>query len=98
MKERLDSLCSEIVRHCHTVKIILYGTKFEPDGKSVREVNLCIVVREDPKSAEARLYRSVDSDLAFNLLVYSEEDYVSLVSDSTSYAHSIAEKGTVLYG
>lgn len=98
MKEKLALICSDVVKNCEAVKIVHYGTKYDTEGKNAREISLCVVVREDPKTAEARLYRSIESELVVNLLLYSEEDFESLLSDSTSYAHSIVTKGTVLYG
>jgi hypothetical protein len=98
MTDTVNRLCADIVASCDTAKVILYGTKFTPDGKGIREVNLCLVVREDVKKAEAKLYRCLDSELVFNLLLYSEEDFNTHTTDATSYAHSIMTKGTVLYG
>ena len=98
MKDQIFALCSDILEHCNASKIILYGSKFTPDGKNIREVNLCLVVKEDPAAVEARLYRELDSEIVFNLLIYSEEDFSRLANDPTSYAHSIVSKGTVLHG
>ena len=53
---------------------------------------------DDPKEAERRLYRVFDCEIAFNLLVYKEEDFLLLEKDETSYAYSIMSKGRVLYG
>lgn len=79
-------------------KIILYGKKAHPISGELREVNLCILVDKNPKENEIRLYRRLESDLSFNLLVYDEKDFATLCTDPTSYAYSIVQKGTVLYG
>ncbi|MBE6621510.1 MAG: hypothetical protein E7630_01010 [Ruminococcaceae bacterium] len=78
--------------------ILLYGAKQDLPAEGVREVNLCVIVRDDPKAVEQMLYRSLDSELAFNLLVYREEDWYRLTADPTSYASGIARKGILLYG
>ena len=98
MKDQIGALCSEILQHCGASKIILYGSKFTPDGERLREVNLCLVVTDDPAKVEALLYRELELELVFNLLVYSKEDFNRLTNDPTSYVHSIITKGTVLYG
>ena len=98
MTDTVKKLCADITQAVDTARVILYGTKFTPDGKTVREINLSLVVREDVKKAEAKLYRCLESQLVFNLLLYSEEDFNTLTADATSYAHSIMTKGTVLYG
>lgn len=98
MKDQINALCSGILELCEASKIILYGTKFTPDGDRIREVNLCLVVKSDPNEAESRLYRELESELVFNLLIYNEKDFKRLENDPTSYAHSIVSKGTVLHG
>ena len=79
--------------------ILLYGAKqdlAETDG--LKEINLCLIVEEDPSGVEQKLYRSLESDLAFNLLVYERKAWQTLVTDDTSYAAGIARKGILLYG
>lgn len=98
MDGRLKKLCEQIACDTKAKKIILYGNKAHPTSGELREVNLCIIVDEDPKEAEIRLYRRLESDLSFNLLVYDEKNFATLCADPTSYAHSIVQKGTVLYG
>ncbi|MBQ7779538.1 MAG: hypothetical protein IJ404_03500 [Clostridia bacterium] len=92
----LDRICKTVIDEVSPSKVILYGEK--KNGEQLREASLLIVVKGDPKEAERRLYRILDCDVAFNLLVYREEDFLILVKDETSYAYSIMSKGRVLYG
>ena len=92
----LDKICKTVIDEVSPSKVILYGEK--KNGEQLREASLLIVVKGDPKDAERRLYRILDCDVAFNLLVYREEDFILLEKDETSYAYSIMSKGRVLYG
>ena len=92
----LDNICKTVIDEVSPSKVILYGEK--KNGEQLREASLLIVVKSDPKEAERRLYRILDCDVAFNLLVYREEDFLILIKDETSYAYSIMSKGRVLYG
>lgn len=92
----LDQICKTVIDEVSPSKVILYGEK--KNGEKLREASLLIVVKSDPKEAERRLYRILDCDVAFNLLVYREEDFLVLIKDETSYAYSIMSKGRVLYG
>ncbi|MBE6581780.1 MAG: hypothetical protein E7648_00785 [Ruminococcaceae bacterium] len=92
----LDKICKTVIDEVSPSKVILYGEK--KNGEQLREASLLIVVKSDPKEAERRLYRILDCDVAFNLLVYREEDFILLEKDETSYAYSIMSKGRVLYG
>lgn len=96
MNDVLDRICKTVLDEVSPSKIVVYGEK--KNGELIREASLLIVVKSDPKEAERRLYRSLDCDVAFNLLVYKEEDFVILEKDKTSYAYSIMSKGRVLYG
>ena len=96
MNDVLDRICKTVLDEVSPSKIVVYGEK--KNGELIREASLLIVVKSDPKEAERRLYRSLDCDVAFNLLVYKEEDFVILENDKTSYAYSIMSKGRVLYG
>ena len=96
MNGMLESICRTVVNEVSPSKIVLYGEK--KNGEVLREASLLIVVKDGPKEAERRLYRVLDCDVAFNLLVYKEEDFLILEKDETSYAYSIMSKGRVLYG
>lgn len=96
MNGMLESICKTVVNEVSPSKIVLYSEK--KNGDVLREASLLIVVKGDPKEAERRLYRVLDCDVAFNLLVYKEEDFLILEKDETSYAYSIMSKGRVLYG
>jgi hypothetical protein len=92
---RLSDAIKDLADPCG---ILLYGAKQDLLAEGLREVNLCVIVKEDHKEVERMLYRALDTELAFNLLVYREEDWAKLTADPTSYAASIARKGVLLYG
>lgn len=98
MTEQLNRICETMVEAAHPIAILLYGKKNIPSSDILREANFCLVVSENPKEIERRLYRGLDLDFPYNLLVYSEEDWRRLLTDPTSYATSIKNKGVVLYG
>ncbi len=92
-----NELCEAIINHPNVKKAVRYGEKRNQNGE-LREVSFLIVTDSEPKDLESGLYRELDCDIAFNLLVYREDVFSSLVSDPTSYAYSILSKGTVIYG
>ncbi len=92
---RLSDAIKDLAEPCG---ILLYGAKQDLLAEGLREVNLCVIVKDEPKEVERMLYRALDTELAFNLLVYREEDWARLTADPTSYAASIARKGVLLYG
>lgn len=98
MTEQLKMICDRMVAEASPSVIVLYGKKHIPNSDALREANFCLVVRDDPKGVERRLYQALELDFPYNLLVYAEEDWRRLLTDPTSYATSIKNKGVVLYG
>jgi hypothetical protein len=98
MNEAVMHLSDAIQDLAEPCGILLYGAKQDLLVEGLREVNLCVIVKDEPKEVERMLYRALDTELAFNLLVYREADWARLTADPTSYAASIARKGVLLYG
>ena len=67
-------------------------------GEALTEVNLCLIVESEAKETERRLYRTLDTPMPCNYLVYAREEWEHLSSDPTSYAAGIRQNGVLLYG
>ncbi len=98
MMDTVRRLVDAIQALCNPCGIVLYGAKQDLLEEGPREVNLCVIVKAEPKETERMLYRMLDADLVFNLLLYQEEDWNRLIADPTSYAAGIRQKGVLLHG
>ena len=98
MYSELESTVKQICEIAEVEKVILYGVKHTVSGENIREVNFCVVVRGTPAEAEKKIYRELDIDMPYNLLIYDKESFERLSSDPTSYVSSILNKGVVLHG
>jgi predicted nucleotidyltransferase len=79
-------------------KIILYGTKRDLATGAVNDIDVCLVVNTEDKTAlEHELYLAVDSEISFDLIIYTPEEWETLTADHQSFAHRILQKGTVVY-
>jgi hypothetical protein len=88
----------EICALCDPSRIILFGQKTHHGSDEIRDISLCVIVDTDDKEyLEGIIYMNVDHDVSFNLLIYTPEEWVRLTQDNLSYAHKIAEKGTMVY-
>lgn len=78
-------------------RIILFTRKENPRGET-SSFKLCVVsdlaCREE---LERKIYLSVDSDISFDVLVYSCEQWREQSSQKGSFAHKVLETGRVLY-
>ena len=85
----LVELRDAIVRLAAPETILLVSRKEAVDG-SLTAVKLCVVIGEgDPDAVERRLYMDIDSDLPYDVLVYTRGEWDRLAEDAAS-----GERGT----
>lgn len=93
----LDALRDEIVRLCAPRQIYVFNQKNTPSG-DVASVKLCVVIPGgDSREEESRLYLHLESDLPFDLLVYTQQEWQRLLDTKLSFARHIRETGRLLY-
>lgn len=77
--------------------IYLYNQKVNANN-AVTSFKLCVVADVPDKfAAERDIYMEIDSDVPFDILIYTGEEWNGLVVNHTSFAHKIKETGTVVY-
>ena len=95
--DSIRSVCSEIILQFSPDKVILFSIKHSVSGKT-RSFKVCVIMRTDEKAGmEKRIYLDVDSDIPFDVLLYTPEEWEKLISQKDSFARSITEEGTVIY-
>ena len=78
--------------------IYLYNQKLDCSGK-VTSFKLCVVGDfRDKLKAERTLYWEVNSDLPFDVLLYTPEEWEALSANPTAFACRIKKTGTLVYG
>lgn len=94
----LDALLQEIVGIARPLRIVLFSQKTQPDG-SPRSVKLCIVIPDgqNAQAVEQRLYLDIDTELAFDALVYTAAQWEKLSHTPFSLAARALADGRVLY-
>ena len=77
--------------------VLLVSRKEAVDG-GLTSVKLCVIIGGgDAAEVERRLYVDIDSDLPYDVLVYTREEWNRLAEDSASFASRIRKTGRVLY-
>ena len=68
------------------------------DGK-LRSSKLCLVGRiEDKKKMLTRIFDEVDSEIPYDILLYTDEQFEELKNSSDAFASRVNQKGRVRYG
>jgi len=78
--------------------IYLYNHRVGASGESTA-FKLCVVApMEDKQEVEQYAYLEIDSEIPFDLLLYTPEEWQHLTYRDSSFAHRIQQTGTKLYG
>jgi len=92
----LREFAKKITAICTPDEIFLFSHKTGQDGLLI-SFKLCIVVSEcDSEELENRLYLDLESDVPFDLLVYSKSEWEMLLKKGDSFASQIKRTGRVL--
>lgn len=93
----LEQLRDAIIRLAAPETVLLASRKEAVDG-SLTSVKLCVIINGgDADEVERRLYIDIDSDLPYDVLVYTREEWDRLAEDPASFASRIRKTGRVLY-
>ena len=78
--------------------ILMYGRKRDVSSGQVNDVDLCVVAATDNKDTlQNQIYLLIDSDISFDIIIYTPEEWDTLSVDTQSFAHRIEEKGIRIY-
>lgn len=94
----VKTVCEHIIGQFHPQKVILFNIKHSPSG-SEKSFKLCVVVdTADKISVEKRIYLDIDSEIPFDVLIYTPQEWDSLMLQKHSFATRISQEGTFIYG
>ncbi|MDR3552096.1 MAG: hypothetical protein P4L75_03130 [Clostridia bacterium] len=97
ISEKIGAVSDEIREKFHPQMIILFNFKRNLSGEA-GSFKLCLVMdSSDTKEAERRVYLEVESEIPYDVLIYTPVEWEKLSAEEHSFAHRIKEKGTVLY-
>lgn len=96
-EQLVNSLRDDIVKLCKPLKIVLFSRKQRSNGEYYA-VKFCVIIPEgNARLVERRLYVEIESELAFDVLVYTAEEWKKLLENAMSFAAHIECTGRVLY-
>lgn len=77
--------------------MIEYNTKYDMDG-NISAFKLCIVGDiPDKRRMLTRIFDEVDSDIPYDVLLYTDEQFRELTKDDGAFASHVNQKGRVRY-
>lgn len=97
--KEITFICEELKKLFPVEKLIVFGVKRSEKNASVTDVDICAVANTDDKNAWIRkAYIEIDSEIPFDLFLYTPDEWDALTQQSESFASRILRKGCLVYG
>jgi hypothetical protein len=98
LDSKIKSVLDAVIALINPTQIYLYNKKVGSDGK-VKSFKLCVVSDFVHKpTAERQIYVNIDSEVPFDVLLYSNTEWNDLSPDASTFAYSVLTGGEKLYG
>ncbi len=94
----IASVVDRIAEGFNPRKIYLFSLKRGLLGRSAG-FKLCVVIESDNMNeTERQIYLSVDSDVPYDLVLYTPSAFEEVLARKGSFAARVVEKGRLVYG
>lgn len=95
--DSINSVCKKIISEFSPKKLYLFSIKKSPTGEA-KGFKLGLVIQtEDKADIEKQIYLNIESDIPYDLIVYTTEEWEKNISHSESFANRISQEGTCVY-
>lgn len=97
VSENIKNVCDRIVDMMNPEKIVLFSRKINVKGATV-SFKLCVISETaDKEQEEKRIYLQIDSEVPFDVVIYTPEEWSAHCGCKGSFAHRLNARGTVVY-
>lgn len=95
----LNKITEEIVNKFKPNKVILFGSIAKGTYNSNSDIDLCIVKdASNKRELITKIYTEIDCEIPFDILIYTNKEWLKNINDHSSFAYKINKTGVVLYG
>lgn len=97
--KEISFICEEIKKLFTVESIIVFGVKRSESDNSITDLDICVIANTGDKNAWIKkAYIEIDSDIPFDLFLYTPQEWELLNQQSESFASRISRKGCVYFG
>lgn len=95
----LQKIKQQIIDRYNPDKLLLFGSLAKNSTRHCSDIDLCVIIEEaDKRKLLTDMYLNIESDMPFDILLYSPDEWEQCILDHTSFAHQINKEGVMLYG
>lgn len=97
--KEIMSICNDLKSLFDIEKIYIFGVKRSEVDGSITDVDICVVSELDREKNAwlKKAYLEIDSDIPFDLFLYTPKEWSALTQDKASFASRILRNGCVIY-
>ena len=97
--QEIQTVCNGLISLFDIEKLIVFGVKRRVANGKITDMDICLVCNCecDKNSILKRAYLEIDTDIPYDLFLYTPSEWDSLTQKSESFASRIARKGHVFY-
>lgn len=98
-ENELEKIIRQIAKRYQPKSMILFGSLARGVIHENSDIDLCIVIdTENKRKLAADMYLQVESEVPFDLIIYTPEEWKKHISNTSSFAYHILKEGRVLNG
>ena len=95
----IDSIKNQIIEKYNPKEIILFGSVAKEIFREHSDIDLCIIMdTTNKRELLTNMYIDIESNIPFDLVLYTSEEWENCVNDKSCFAYSIINTGVKIYG
>lgn len=97
--KEIDSIKKQIIEKYNPKEIILFGSVAKGIFREHSDIDLCIIMDTmNKRELLINMYIDIESNIPFDLVLYTIEEWENCANDKSSFAYSIINTGVKIYG
>lgn len=94
----IENIVGQIEKQFSPESIYLFGSQAKGTARKHSDIDLCVIAETDSKrELIADLYFNIDSEIPFDIVLYTPEEWEECKMDTSSFAHKIGIEEVRLY-
>lgn len=97
--KEIDSIKRQVIEKYNPKEILLFGSVAKGIFREHSDIDLCIIMDTmNKRELLTNMYIDIESNIPFDLVLYTIEEWNNCINDKSSFAYSIINTGVKIYG
>ncbi|WP_243155974.1 nucleotidyltransferase domain-containing protein [Clostridium sp. C2-6-12] len=97
--KEIDYIKKQVIEKYNPKEIILFGSLAKGTFRENSDIDICIIMDvANKRDLLTNMYIEIESNIPFDLVLYTSQEWDNCVNDKSSFAYSIINTGVKIYG